>query len=130
MALVNTIVWVFSPDLGDTHELSDLAHTENDNQTREPANKRFDPADATLAELQRASIQYFGLSRAQVNEITSLQAVAIDTAWDHKAVQILIGIHSAFSGANESRLPALARRRLQSLRGGNPNMGHPKTGRP
>ncbi len=123
MALVNTIVWIFSPDLGDTHELADLAHTENDNQLTERAEKRFDPADATLAELQRASIQYFGLTRAQVDQITGMQAVAIHTDWSHKASQILIGIHDAFSGANESRLPALARRRLQSLRGGNPNIG-------
>ncbi len=123
MALVNTVVWIFSPDLGETHELGDVAHTDNDNQTREPANKRFDPADATLAELQRAAIQFFGLNRAQVDQITGLQAVAIHTDWSHKANQILIGIHDAFSGANESRLPALARRRLTSLRGGNPNIG-------
>ena len=123
MALVNTIVWIFSPDLGDTHELADLAHTENDNRLTERAEKRFDPADATLAELQRASIQYFGLTRAQVEKITGMQAVAIHTDWTHKAAQILIGIHDDFSGANETLLPALARRRLQSLRGGNPNIG-------
>ncbi len=123
MALVNTIVWIFSPDIGDTFELGDLAHTSNDNRTRDDPNKRFDPADATLAELQRASMQYFGLTRAQVDQITGMEAVAIHTDWSHKAVQILIGIHDAFSGANESRLPALARRRLTSLRGGNPNIG-------
>ena len=123
MALVNTIVWIFSPDLGDTHELADLAHTENDNRLTERAEKRFDPADATLAELQRASIQYFGLTRAQVEKITGMQAVAIHTDWTHKAAQILIGIHDDFAGANETLLPALARRRLQSLRGGNPNIG-------
>jgi len=123
MALVNTIVWIFSPDLAEPRELGDLAHTSNDNRTRDPANKRFDPADATLAELQRAAIQYFGLTRAQVDKITGLQAVAIHTDWSHKANQILIGIHDDFTGANESRLPALARNRLRSLRGGNPNIG-------
>jgi hypothetical protein len=123
MALVNTIVWIFSPDIRNTFERADLAHTENDNQTRWPANKRFDPADATLPELQRAAIQYFGLTRAQVDELTGLQAVAIQSQWSHKAVQILIGIHSAFAGANESRIPALGRRRLASLRTGNPNIG-------
>lgn len=123
MALVNTIVWIFSPDIGNTFELADLAHTENDKETRWPANKRFDPADASLAELQRAAIQYFGLTRAQVDKITGLQAVAIHTDWSHKANQILIGIHDDFTGANESRLPALARNRLRSLRGGNPNIG-------
>lgn len=126
MALVNTIVWIFSPDIGNTFELADLAHTSHDNLTRNPANKRFDPADATLAELQRASIQYFGLTRAQVDKITGLQAVAIHTDWLHKANQILIGIHDDFTGANESRLPALGRRRLASLRGGNPNIGKPR----
>ena len=123
MALVNTVVWIFSPDLGEAFELADLAHTENDNQLTERAEKRFDPADATLAELQRAAMQYFGLTRTQVEQITGMQAVAIHTDWTHKAAQILIGIHDAFSGANESRLPALAKRRLQSLRGGNPNIG-------
>ena len=123
MALANTIVWIFSPDLGETHELGDLAHTEIDNRLAFDANKRFDPADATLAELQRASMQYFGLTRAQVGQITGMEAVAIHTDWSHKASQILIGIHDAFSGANESRLPALGRRRLASLRGGNPNIG-------
>jgi len=130
MALVNTIVWLFSPDIGDRSETADLAHTENDNRTRDAANKRFDPADATLAELQRASVQYFGLTRAQVEKITGMQAVAIHTDWNHKAAQILIGIHDDFTGANEANLPALAKARLRSLRGGNPNIGHPKTGRP
>ncbi len=123
MALANTIVWIFSPDLGETNELGDLAHTENDNQVRWAADKRFDPADASLAEMQRAAIQYFGLTRTEVEQITGLEAVAIHTNWSHKASQILIGIHSAFAGANESRLPALGRRRLQSLRTGNPNIG-------
>ncbi len=123
MALVNTIVWIFSPDLTNTFEFADLAHTENDNETRWPPNTRFDPADATLPELQRAAIQYFGLTRAQVDELTGLQAVAIQSQWSHKAVQILIGIHSSFAGANESRIPALGRRRLASLRTGNPNIG-------
>lgn len=123
MALVNTIVWIFSPDISNTFELADLAHTENDNETRWPANKRFDPADASLAELQRAAIQYFGLTRAQVDKITGLQAVAIHTDWSHKANQILIGIHDDLTGANESRIPALGRRRLASLRTGNPNIG-------
>jgi len=130
MALANTIVWIFSPDIGDKNEIGDLAHTENDNRTRDAANKRFDPADASLAELQRAAIQFFGFTRAQVDKITGMQAVAIHTDWDHKAAQILIGIHDDFTGANETNLPALAKRRLLSLRGGNPNIGHPKTGRP
>ncbi len=125
MALVNTIVWIFSPDVGDKTELGDLAHTSQDNRTRDDANKRFDPADASLAELQRAAIQFFGMTRAQVDKITGLQAVAIHTDWAHKATQILIGIHDDFSGANESRLPAVARNRLRSLRGGNPNIGLP-----
>lgn len=123
MALANTIVWIFSPDLGETNELGDCAHTEVDNQVRWAADTRFDPADATLPELQRAAIQYFGLTRAEVDAITGLEAVAILNRWTHKANQILIGIHSAFAGANESRLPALGRRRLQSLRTGNPNIG-------
>ena len=123
MALVNTIVWIFSPDLGDTHERADLAHTSNDNETRWPPDTRFDPADASLAELQRAAMQYFHFTRAQVDELTGLEAVAIQSRWSHKAVQILIGIHSSFAGANESRIPALGRRRLASLRTGNPNIG-------
>ncbi|MCK5090277.1 MAG: hypothetical protein KAQ88_09875 [Hyphomicrobiaceae bacterium] len=127
MALDNTIVWIFTPDLGETHELADLAHSDHDNKTRKPVDERFDPADDTLAEIQRALVQYFpSLTAAQVLDIQSLERVAIDPAWNDKAVQILIGIHRTFAGANEANLPARARNRLRSLRSGNPNVGKPR----
>jgi len=127
MALANNIVWIFTPDLGDTHELADLAHSDHDNKTRWPADTRFDPADDTLSEIQRALVQYFpALTSAQVADIQSFERVAIDPAWNDKAVQIMIGIHRLFAGANEANLPARARNRLRSLRSGNPNVGKPR----
>lgn len=123
MALDNTIVWIFTPDLGEQHEIGDLAHTVHDNKTRDPANTRFDPADDTLAEVQRALVQYFDLTSLQVADIQSFERVAIDPAWTDKAAAILIGIHRTFAGANEVNLPARSRNRLRSLRSGNPNLG-------
>lgn len=130
MPLANTIVWIFSPDLNEQFEGGDLAHTEADNDISQPANKRFDPDDASAGELRRAAGQYFGLTNPQLNKITALEAVAIHTNWDHKAAQILIGIHQDWGGANEVNLPALAKARLVKLRAGDPQFGHPKTGRP
>lgn len=123
MALANTIVWIFTPDLGELHEIGDLAHSDVDNKTRWPSGERFDPADDTLAEIQRALVQYFGLTSAEVLDIQSFERVAIDPVWNHKAAAILIGIHRTFAGANEVNLPARTRNRLRSLRSGNPNLG-------
>jgi hypothetical protein len=127
MALANTIVWIFTPDLGEQHEMGDLAHTENDNKARWPAGTRFDPANDTLSEIQRALVQYFHLTSGEVADIQSFERVAIDPAWNDKAANgILIGIHRTFAGANEANLPARARNRLRSLRSGNPNLGKPR----
>lgn len=127
MALANTIVWIFTPDLGEQHEMADLAHSDVDNKTRWPPDTRFDPADDTLAEIQRALVQYFHLTSAEVLDIQSFERVAIDPVWNDKAANgILIGIHRSFTGANEARLPARARNRLRSLRSGNPNLGKPR----
>lgn len=126
MALANTVVWIFTPDLGEQHELADLAHTVVDNKTRWPADERFDPADDTVSEIQRALVQYFHLTAAEVLDIQSFERVAIDPVWNDKAAQILIGIHRTFTGANEVNLPARARNRLRSLRSGNPNLGKPR----
>jgi hypothetical protein len=124
MALENTIVWIFTPDLGELHEIGDLAHSTFDNQTRKPAGERFDPADDTLAEIQRAVVQYFNLTPAQAADIEIFERVAIDPVWNDKAANgILIGIHRTFAGANEVNLPARTRNRLRSLRDGNPNIG-------
>jgi hypothetical protein len=109
--------------LNEQFEGGDLAHTSADNDLSQPANKRFDPDDASAGELRRAAGQYFGLTNPQLNQITALEAIAIDPAWSHKAAQILVGIHSSWGGANEVNLPALAKARLQSLRTGNPNYG-------
>ena len=127
MALANTIVWIFTPDLGEQHEMGDLAHTEVDNKTRWQADTRFDPADDTLSEIQRALVQYFGLTSGEVADIQSFERVAIDPVWTDKAANgILIGIHRLFAGANEVNLPARGRNRLRSLRSGNPNLGKPR----
>lgn len=127
MALANTIVWIFTPDLGEQHEMGDLAHSDVDNKTRWPADTRFDPANDTLAEIQRALVQYFHLTSGQVADIQSFERVAIDPVWNDKAANgILIGIHRLFAGANEANLPARARNRLRSLRSGNPNIGKPR----
>lgn len=123
MALDNTIVWIFSPDLGDTHELADYGHTTHDNQTRRPPDTRFDPNAVTLDELRRAVVQYHKLTSAEVLELGSIERVAIDPTWNDKALEIIIMIRDDLAGVNESRLPARARNRLRSLRTGNPNVG-------
>lgn len=123
MALDNTIVWIFSPDLGETNELGDYGHTTHDNKITRPAGERFDPNDVTLDELRRAVSQYHKLTGAQVLELGSIERVAIDPAWNDKAVEIIIMIRDDLAGANETRLPARARNRLRSLRTGNPNVG-------
>ena len=124
MALANTVVWIFTPDLGELHEIGDLAHSDVDNKTRWAADTRFDPANDTLAEIQRALVQYFGLTSAEVLDIQSFERVAIDPVWTDKAANgILIGIHRTFVGANEVNLPERTRNRLRSLRSGNPNLG-------
>ncbi len=126
MALDNTIVWCFSPDLGETHEIGDCAHTTVDNKTRNPAGTRFDPADDSLAEIRRALTQYFPLTVTQAEEILSIERSAIDAAWTDKAALILICIHRSFAGANETLLPALAKARLRKLRNGDPQLGKPR----
>ncbi len=126
MALDNTIVWIFSPDLGESHELADYGHTTVDNQTRDPASGRFDPNDATLDELRRAVSQFHNLSGAQVLLLEAIERVAISPTWSDKAGEIIIMIRNDLTGANESRLPARAKARLRSLRDGNPNVGKPR----
>lgn len=123
MALDNTIVWIFSPDLGESHELADYGHTTHDNKITRPSGERFDPNDVTLDELRRAVSQYHKLTGPQVLELGSIERVAIDPAWNDKAVEIIIMIRDDLAGANETRLPARARNRLRSLRAGNPNVG-------
>lgn len=123
MALDNTIVWIFSPDLGESHELADYGHTTHDNKLTRPANTRFDPGDATLDELRRAVSQYHKLSGAQVLDLEAIERVAISPTWSDKAGEIIIMIRKDFTGANETRLPARARNRLRSLRAGDPNVG-------
>jgi len=123
MALANTVVWIFTPDLGELHEIGDVAHSDVDNKTRWPTGVRFDPADDTLAEIRRAIVQYFRLTAANADEFLIIERAAIDPAWSHKADAILIAIHRTFAGANEVNLPARSRNRLRSLRSGNPNLG-------
>jgi len=126
VALDNTIVWIFSPDLGDTHELADYGHTTHDNNLTRPADTRFDPNTVTLDELRRAVSQYHNLTGPEVLELGSIERVAIDPTWNDKALEIIIMIRDDLAGANESRLPARARNRLRSLRTGNPNVGKPR----
>jgi hypothetical protein len=114
MAIDNAIVWIFSPDLGESSELADYGHTLHDNDITWPSDDRFDPVDASMGEFRRAARQYFKLSA---------DAIPCSAEWLHIADEIWIFIHRDFDGADEALLPARARARLQSLRGGNPNQG-------
>jgi hypothetical protein len=126
MALDNAIVWIFSPDLGEIHELGDVAHSTIDNNLTWPNDTRFDPIDASMGEFRRAARQFFNLAASEVNALNidpADIAIAPAAEWAHICDEIYIFIHRDFDGADEVLLPALAQTRLASLRAGNPNFG-------
>ena len=126
MALANTVVWIFSPDLGEQHEGGDLAHTEVDAKITWPSGNRFDPVDASAGELRRAARQYFNLAANEVNALNIAVgdiAIPVVAEWAHIAEFIYIAIHRDFDGADEVNLPAIAQARLGFLRAGNPQLG-------
>lgn len=128
MALTNTVVWVFSPDLGETNELGDVTHTDVDGvSSGQDPDKQFAPLNATPGELRKGSMQYYKLTQAQADNIQFLPADQIATVpeWQHVCGLIIIGIHNMFSGADFALLPALAKARIQKLRAGNPTLGSP-----
>jgi hypothetical protein len=128
MAIDNAIVWIFSPDLGETNEGGDLAHTLHDNNIIWPSDDRFDPVDASMGELRRAARQYFKLAANEVNALNIAPGdIAIPCAaeWLHVADEIYIVIHRDFDGVDEVNLPAIAQARLVLLRAGNPQFGAP-----
>jgi len=125
MALENSVIWVFTPDLGETNELADVAHTDVDSTAG--GSSPFNPLNATPAELRKASIDYWHLTQAQGDDIQFNPLDNIDTAaeWLHVCEFIYIGIHAAFAGGEEINLPQLAQDRLVLLRAGNPTLGSP-----
>jgi hypothetical protein len=126
MAIDNAICWVFSPDLGEAHELGDVAHTAVDAKPEWPSGDRFDPVDASMGEFRRAARQYFNLSAAQVNQLNIAPgdiAIAPAAEWAHVCDEIYIVIHRDFDGADEVNLPAIAQARIGFLRAGNPQYG-------
>lgn len=128
MALTDTVVWVFSADLGESNELGDVTHTDTDGvSSGQDPDKQFAPLDATPGELRKGTMQYYKLTQAQADAIQFLPAdqIPVVPEWQHVAGLIIIGIHNAFSGGNFDNLPALAKARIQKLRAGNPTMGLP-----
>lgn len=128
MALTDTVVWVFSPDLGESNELGDVAHTDVDGvSSGQNSDRQFNPLLATPAEFRKGSKQYWKLTQAQADDIQFLPSDQITTApeWQHVCGLIAIGIHNMFSGADFALLPALAKARIQKLRAGNPTLGSP-----
>lgn len=128
MALTNTVVWVFSPDLGETNELGDVTHTDFDGvSSGQDPDKQFAPLDATPAELRKGCKQYYKLTQAQADAIQFNPLDQINTVpeWQHICDLIIIGVHNAFAGGEEINLPQLAQDRLVLLRAGNPTMGNP-----
>lgn len=127
MALTDTVVWVFSPDLGETNEFADVAHTDVDGLSNgQAADKQFAPLLGTPAEFRKASKQYWKLTQAQADDLQFSPAdqIAVVPDWQHVAGLIVIGIRNDFVGPiNEANLPALAKARLQKLRAGNPTLG-------
>ena len=126
MALTDTVVWVFSPDLGESNEIADVAHTDVDGVTSDhAADKQFDPLLATPAEFRKGAKQYWKLTQAQADDIQFLPAdqITVVPEWQHVALLIAIGIRNDFAGGQEGNLPALAKARLQKLRAGNPTLG-------
>jgi len=108
MALTDTVVWVFTPDIGESNELADVTHTDTDGvSSGQDPDKQFAPLNATPGELRKGAKQYYKLTQAQADNLQFLP------------------IHNTFTGANEANLPALAKARLQKLRAGNPTMGLP-----
>lgn len=129
MALTNTVVWVFSADLGETIELGDVTHTDTDGvSSGQDPDKQFAPLNATPGELRKGAKQYYKLTQAQADALQFLPAdqIPVVPEWQHVAGLIIIGKHDDFAGpVNEQNLPALAKARLQKLRAGNPTMGLP-----
>jgi len=128
MALTDTVVWVFTPDIGESNELADVTHTDTDGvSSGQDPDKQFAPLNATPGELRKGAKQYYKLTQAQADNLQflPLDQIAVVPAWQHVAALIIIGIHNTFTGANEANLPALAKARLQKLRAGNPTMGLP-----
>ncbi len=126
MALTDTVVWVFSPDLGESNEIGDVAHTDVDGVSNgQAADRQFNPLLATPAEFRKGSMQYWKLTQAQADDIqfNPLDQIAVVPDWQHVAGLIAIGIHFTFAGGQEVNLPALAKARLQKLRAGNPTLG-------
>ncbi len=126
MAIDNAIVWIFTPDIGESSELADYAHTLHDNDITWPNDDRFDPVDASAGELKRAARNYWKLAANEVNFLNlgaGDDAIPCSAEWLHIADEIWIFIHRDFDGADENLLPARAQTRLASLRSGNPNQG-------
>lgn len=126
MALTDTVVWVFSPDLGESNELGDVAHTDVDGVSSDHASDRqFNPLLGTPAEFRKGAKQYWKLTQAQADDIQFNPGDQITAAaeWQHVCGLIVIGIHFTFAGGQEVNLPALAKARLQKLRAGNPTLG-------
>jgi len=129
MAVTDTVVWVFSPDLGETNEFADVAHTDVDGlSSSHAADKQFAPLLGTPAEYRKASKQYWKLTQVQADELQFLPAdqIAVVPDWQHVAALIVIGVRNDFVGpVNELNLPQLAQDRLVLLRAGNPTLGTP-----
>ncbi len=126
MAIDNAVCWIFTPDLGEQHELGDYAHTLHDNNITWPNDDRFDPVDASAGELKRAARNYFKLSAPEVNALNIAAgdiAIACAAEWLHVADEIYIFIHRDFDNADEVNLPGIAQARLGFLRAGNPQVG-------
>jgi len=114
--LADSVVWVFSPDLGELFEWGDYGRLPDDESFG------WDPSDATMGELRRVCGEYFHLKPNEVNKLNWASVIECSPEWLWVCETIWILIHRDYDGADEVNLPLEAQDRIAHLRDGNPQV--------